>query len=249
MSNKLQQLTYIVDKSQNLFDKATRDLFESYAVKLEENKIWKDDTQREIDSMMEEYFAECQYRGEDTYVEPPVTSMDYIEAVSENNGARFFEKAMNEELLALHEVQLIYSFKQVEISLKQFLLVQDEGIELKQVQRWDSLKKVLNQNGVAIGSLKSYSAINQLREVNNALKHSHEITDNVKKLNIEHFRDEQYFSPRSLSAFYHGIVGARKHFISEVAFEVGCSLDIPFDQLEHFKIEPEESSEGFDIPF
>lgn len=249
MSNKLQQLTYIVDKSQNFFDKATRDLFESYATKLEENNTWKDDTQQQIDSMMEEYFAECEYRGEGTYVEPPVTSMDYIEAVSENNGARFFEKAMNEELLALHEVQLIYSFKQVEISLKQFLLVRDESIELKQVQSWDSLKRALNQNGVAIGSLKSYPAINQLREVNNALKHSHEITENVKKLNIEHFRDEQYFSPHSLSAFYHGVVGARKHFIFEVAYEVGCSLDIPLDQLERFKSEPEESSEDLDIPF
>lgn len=216
MNREKEKIKFIMDKSDSIFDRAVSDLIQDYGDKFRENKAWKESTQSQIDEMTKSYENECALALEDEYIEPPITSTDYIEAVNENNGAHFFEETWNEELIAIHEMQIIYSFKQIEISLKQFLLLLDSNTELKSVQRWDDLKKAMKQHGVSIGSVYGYSNVNALREVNNALKHSYEISKNVKKLNISQFIGQDYFCPSTLNEFYTSILESREMFLEGV---------------------------------
>lgn len=216
MDSMKEKIQFIMERSDSVFDRAISDLIRDYGDRFSENKAWKESTQSQIDEMTKSYENECALAGEDEYIEPPITCMDYIEAVHENNGAHFFEEAWNEELMAIHEMQIIYSFKQIEISLKQFLLLLDSNIELKSVQRWDDLKKVLNQKGISIGSVCGYSNVNALREVNNALKHSHKISEKVKILNVRQFVGQDYFCPSTLNEFYTSILESREKFLEGV---------------------------------
>ncbi|KZN70466.1 hypothetical protein [Pseudoalteromonas luteoviolacea] len=234
MSTNIKKLKFILEKANSKFDRAIAELTAEYAEKLKENNEWKTSTQTIIDDMERDYHLECEFREGDHYVEPPVTSMDYVGAVSENNSARFFGQTLDEELIAINEVQIIYSFKQIEISLKQFLLLLDPSLDLKIVQRWDYLKKEFKKHGITLGTAQDYPAVNDLREVNNALKHSYEISENVKKLHIPQFSGQDYFTHSSLTKFYNYSLIPRASFIIDIALSVGAALNISDAELGSF---------------
>lgn len=233
MCTEIKKLKYILEKSKSPFDRAIVDLIKEYEVKISENEEWKNSTQKIIDDMLRDYSLECEYGPDDVYVEPPLTSMDYIGAISENDSAKFYETILDEELIAIHEMQIIYSFKQIEISLKQFLLLLDPRIDLKSVQRWDAIKNEFKKHNILLGSVAHYSSLNELREVNNALKHSYKISDNVKKLKIKQFNEMEYFTHSSLSEFYKLSLKNRTSFIIQVALLVGNKLNIPNEELNN----------------
>jgi hypothetical protein len=244
--NKLKTITAQVDSP---LDRALYDILTDYKKKQQENEVWKADTQSIINRMEDEYHLECENRDDDYYVEPPVTSMDYIEAYHENQGAYYVEKSLGEELMALNEMQIIYSFKQIEISLKKFILLLKPEIDLKIVQRWDSLKEEFKRYGVKLGEVKSFTFINQLREVNNALKHSPEVTAAVKKMNIKEFSGLSVFTPESLTNFHSRVPEHKKVFLNSVAYAVGTSLQINSDDLYWFSMDSEYEKDMGDIPF
>jgi hypothetical protein len=207
----------ILEKIDSPFDRSISDILNQYEAKFEENKKWMAESQAKIDEMVSEYYQECEEAGEDVYVEPPDTSMDYIEAVYENNGAHYFHESWCEELMAISELKIIYGFKQIEIALKKFLLIFEDGIDLKSVQRWDDLKRHFNQMDVKISEVSNYKEINELRQVNNALKHSHKVTESVKTMSIVEFKDKDYFTHDSLLNFYNRVYCLRDVFIKGVA--------------------------------
>jgi hypothetical protein len=249
MDDKLEKINDIIKAIESPFDRALSEILVEYEKKFEENEIWKKETLSTINSMEEDYKQECDYRGDDYYVEPPITNMDYIQACHENQGADYYEGSLNEELMAMHEMQIIYSFKQVEISLKKFVLLLEPNIELKKIQRWDDLKKKLNSFNVKVGEALGYSSVNQLREVNNALKHSHKVTDNVKKMNIKEFTNLEYFTPQSLALFHANFSNNKTVFLNNIANFVGLSIGLNTQDLSSFKSRSVYEKDMPDIPF
>ncbi len=217
MDDIVKKIDFILDKTNSAFDRVMPNLIEEYEKKFDKNIEWRNETKKKIDSMMKAYNENCANAKDDEYIEPPETSMDYIDLAHENNGSYFFEKYWNEELLALHEMQIVYCFKQIEIGLKHFLVILDPDIDPKTIQRWDDLKKELNIRGIRIGSVDGYQAINQLREVNNALKHSLEVSEKVKRLNVVEFENSQHFTYETLGEFYKRVDLESDGFMEEVA--------------------------------
>lgn len=217
---KQREINRILKKIESPLDRVISDIFDQYESKFEENRKWMTETQARMDDMVSEYHQKCQEADDDVYIEPPVTSMDYIETVYENNGAHYFHESWCEELMAISEVKIIYGFKQIEIALKKILLIFDESIDLKSVQRWDDLKSRFNQIGVKISEVSNYQDVNELRQVNNALKHSHKVTESVKGMSIAEFRGADTFTHESLNRFYNRVYLHRKSFIKGVVREL-----------------------------
>ncbi|MEZ9553360.1 hypothetical protein [Vibrio splendidus] len=237
MSMNIEKLKYILEKTNSKFDRAIADLTTEYAEKLKENSKWKASSQKIIDNIERDYHIEREFRESDYYVEPPVTSMDYVGAVSENNSAALFGKILDEELMAINEMKIIYSFKQIEISLKQFLLLLDPSIDFKSVQRWNCLKNEFKKHEIIIGTSQGYPAVNELREVNNALKHSYEIPISVNRLNIIQFSGLSHFTHTSLSGFYNSSLAPRASFIRSIALSVGGALNISDEDLSGLNVQ------------
>lgn len=106
-----------------------------------------------------------------------------------------------------------------------------------------------DQYGVKLGEVKNFTFINQLREVNNALKHSPEVTDGVKKMNIKEFSGLSVFTPESLAKFHSRVPEHKKVFLNSVAYAVGTSLQINSDDLYWFSMDSEYEKDMGDIPF
>jgi hypothetical protein len=250
MDEKLTYIQQVVDKSESSFDRALLEILVDYKNKINENELWKEETFLLMKSMEKDCDQEFGERGSDCYVEPPVVNMEYYEACYENQGAIFVKDRLTEELLAMYEMQIIYSFKQIEISLKLFVKIleknSESSIDPVIIKGWDDLKGRLKPFGVRIGIVLGYSSVNQLRMVNNALKHSHKVTEDIKKNKIKEFAGLDYFTPESLDLFHSDFIKHKSVFINNVAYLVGKSMKLSPEELHGFKNNSvyEEDMEG-----
>lgn len=109
---------------------------------------------------------------------------------------------LNEKLLALMEMQVISLYKNYEIAQKELVSTAYENINVRDLYLWDNVKAFFNSKEINFGRIKGYDHINQLRIVNNNIKHSSKIDVEVHKLNLKCFEDLIYFTADSLEVFY-----------------------------------------------
>ncbi|MGC9534758.1 hypothetical protein [Vibrio atlanticus] len=109
---------------------------------------------------------------------------------------------LKEKLLALMEMQVISLYKNYEIAQKELVSTAYEGINVRDLYLWDNVKAFFNSKGFNFGRIQGYDHINQLRIVNNNIKHSPEIDVEVHKLKLKCFEGLIYFTADSLEEFY-----------------------------------------------
>lgn len=210
----------ILETAESAFDRAVEEIINDINQNLIKNSEWFESTSSYIKAADETYQLELEAAEEDRYIEPPVTCMEYISYVSENNGAKYLEKSWNEELLALYEMKIIYSYKQLEITLKKFLLALDPDFDIASLYRWEHIKVAMKSHNISIGSSSNYTFAIHLKDVNNALKHSVEIDSNVDKHNIKEFKNSETFTKDSLEAFYSRILPKINDFIRDLGKDI-----------------------------
>lgn len=129
-----------------------------------------------------------------------------------------------DELSALYEIKIIYAFKHLEISIKELLSAAYQNKSINKKFTWDKLEHYLKSKGIVPESIESYTAINQLRFVNNAIKHSGIINDQTLN-NIPEFNSQADRSSYTVLAnFYDRIEGSPKTFLTSLAGHVYKNL-------------------------
>lgn len=124
-----------------------------------------------------------------------------------------------DELFVLFEMKIIYSFKHLEINIKNLISASYEDKSVNKQFNWRDLIQYLTLRNIDIKTIKAYSEVDQLREVNNALKHSTEIkNDNIKKLS--EFKNNEDITYRELEKFYKRIKEKPKEFLSSLANKI-----------------------------
>jgi len=134
--------------------------------------------------------------------------------------AQGYDSAMDahyveEELNAFAEVQIIYAYKHLEIHIKRLL---DIGYGIKnsrQLFKWNTLIEFLKAKSILIEQLEGYTEINQLRRVNNAVKHSDGLQGNEFD-DIPELKRKKYTDAESLLAFYARIKNVPNQFIAKL---------------------------------
>ncbi|HAS6253559.1 TPA: hypothetical protein RQL13_004392 [Vibrio vulnificus] len=106
------------------------------------------------------------------------------------------------KIYVMRELEVIYKYRNIEIALKHFVSLAYPDADTHGLYNWSNLKAFTKSKGVSISQVKHYQAINDLRKVSNALKHSSKITDDVKKANIKEFKGLEIFCSNSLGEFY-----------------------------------------------
>lgn len=125
---------------------------------------------------------------------------------------------LEDELFALFEMKIIYAFKHLEINIKQLLFAAYQDNYIKKQFKWDSIIQFLNSKKINIKDLNDYENINQLRNVNNSLKHSDKVIEHTIK-NIPEFKDKETISYYELELFYNRLKKSPNTFlISLVSF-------------------------------
>lgn len=108
---------------------------------------------------------------------------------------------LEDKLLALSQMNIIYAFKDFEINVKK-LLKASYGIDPSEFYKWESLLTFLKSKNIKPSELQGYKEIDELRKINNHIKHSttQKINDKIK--NIQEFKELVYLEHRELITFF-----------------------------------------------
>lgn len=142
------------------------------------------------------------------------------------------------EVFALYELKIMYAYKYFEIRLKE--LSRNTFIDWPNNKRmtWDKTVKFYESKNIKLEELRNYLEVDQLRSMNNSLKHHDgEIEEEIK--NLPEFQGINEIQVGQLKKFCERIQDAPKEFISALASTI-------YDQL--FKNEKStDVSKEFDI--
>ncbi len=109
----------------------------------------------------------------------------------------------NDSLLSLSEMRIVFLFKTIENAIVRMTDIAFPKAKKKTFFRWDVIVDFLKINGVKIDKINGYEAVNQLRVVNNNIKHSLNIDESTKKFRF--WIHETDFTYENLYKFYKSI--------------------------------------------
>ena len=153
-----------------------------------------------------------------------------LEIYDEIGGLYYDFQILEEQLLSIETMKLVYLYKNFEILLKDIIAEAFPKVNKRDLFQWENVKSFLNSNGIMFGNIQGYSAVNELRIVNNNIKHSGEIDDLTKKQNIPEFHGKEYFDYSSIVSFYSRIKNEPKAFLANLAEELIKYLFVFDDQ-------------------
>lgn len=126
----------------------------------------------------------------------------------------FYIDEINDELLALGEIRIIYAYKYFEIQLKKLISTAFDDQSIYKLYRWNQIIDYLKLRNITPSNLPYYNEILQLKDANNTFKHSEE---NDKISYIPEFSDGEDISHLDLEDFYKRIKDAPRKFIEALA--------------------------------
>ncbi|MBA4745924.1 MAG: hypothetical protein H2058_11775 [Muricauda sp.] len=140
---------------------------------------------------------------------------------------------VEDELLALLEMKIIYAFKHLEINIKK--LIFHFFNELPNPKpKWHEMIDFLKKKNISVKELNGYTEANQLRLVNNSLKHSHQSVDK-SLIEIEEFKNGSIQNFESLESFYERVVDSPSQFFCDLIEKVEKEVN-DFNELKIKKI-------------
>ncbi|MEP5132902.1 hypothetical protein, partial [Nonlabens ulvanivorans] len=116
-----------------------------------------------------------------------------------NQKSEFIE----DELFALLEMKIIYAFKHLEINIKK--MIRHFYQELPNTKpKWHEIERFFKSQNITLNRIQGFKEVDELRLVNNSLKHSDESIDK-SIMNIKEFENGSIQSTESLEEFYERI--------------------------------------------
>ncbi|RKS55873.1 hypothetical protein BC962_0846 [Gillisia mitskevichiae] len=144
----------------------------------------------------------------------------------------FIEK----ELLAFSEMKIIYAHKHFETHLKFLLSSSYEEVEEKRLYKWAEVENLLKSKDINLKNISNYSEISELRNLNNAIKHSRNMID-VKTKHILELRNKKEPYYKDLLEFYNRIEGCSLIFLTSLSKEIEKNLfEFENEQLEKISV-------------
>jgi hypothetical protein len=91
-------------------------------------------------------------------------------------------ESFSEHLYSLNEMRVIYLFKNLEISIKSIIKDAYPNTDTKDFFKWQSLIAFLEEKNISVTNIDGYADAVQLKDVNNALKHSDSVPQHIVKV-------------------------------------------------------------------
>lgn len=123
------------------------------------------------------------------------------------------------KLLAISEMNIVYLYKDFEINLKR-LLVAAYNINAKRLYKWHEVVNFLKSKKIPIKNISNESEIEELRHLNNFLKHSHatKVSEEIKK--IQEFKNKEKINYTLLNDFFDRVVNAPTFFLKDLSEKI-----------------------------
>jgi hypothetical protein len=135
----------------------------------------------------------------------------------ELGGLYYDTQMLEEQKLSIETMRLVYLYKSFEILLKDIVAEAFPRVNKRDLFQWENIKSFLNNNGIIFGEIKEYQHVNEIRIVNNNIKHSNIIDELTKKQNIPEFDRKDSFDYTSIASFYSRIKDKPNIFLNDLA--------------------------------
>ncbi len=132
------------------------------------------------------------------------------EEINDEWGIIFLEQ----ELRAITEMKIIYAYKNFEIKLKFLIGTSYQKTDKSKMYDWRFITDFLRTRKIDIKNIKSYSDIDELRNVNNSIKHSDILESRVLP---KEFKNKKSIDYKDILAFYNRIENSPKEFITSLS--------------------------------
>lgn len=126
---------------------------------------------------------------------------------------------IEDKLSALSEMNIVYAFKDFEINIKK-LLGAAYGIDAHEFYKWESILSFLKSKKIKPSELTGYQEINDLRKLNNHIKHSTSQKINDKITSIPEFKELKYLRHYELTEFFNRIKDFPYTFLYALSTEI-----------------------------
>jgi len=139
-----------------------------------------------------------------------------------NQGYYLDTNFLEDRLLALSEMKVVYAYKNFEINIKQ-LIGGAYGVDTKIFYEWKEITTFLKSKEIEYIHLKGYQEILDLRNVNNSIKHSTHGIDNKIKYILEFSKINQ-MRHFELSEFLDRIKDFPNKFLDDLSSKISDNL-------------------------
>jgi hypothetical protein len=175
---------------------------------------------KEIDETQSHYEESENRMSElsDEYEESGIPNQEDIEIMEDIGDSASHLGWLEENLSAIAEMKIVNLYKSLEIDTKHILNQIYENANSKQFYRWDLLMSFLKSNNIQPATLVGFTETNQLRLVNNQIKHGGELDNNIK--NITEFNSAESFTFKSLENFLNRIEEPVNNYFTALSKEV-----------------------------
>lgn len=160
------------------------------------------------------------------------------------------QEAAKDELMALNQVRVIYLFKNLEISLRGLIKAAYRNLNTKDLFKWESMISFFKQKNIDIQGINGYAEVDELRRLNNNLKHSEKLEGDV--LNIREFKlkdevDQNDQIDRFVARILPKVMDFQQALIEEVRKELYDFSEEKLGKMveELFKRMPKQVAESF----
>ncbi|HHT9079604.1 TPA: hypothetical protein ACT5CJ_002392 [Flavobacterium psychrophilum] len=195
------------------------------------NNIISVHEKRELNKLgLESFFLDIENNSYDSISQKVILNLEeklskiYNDYDDENLNYDWDSYFLVKELEALSEMKIIYAFKHFETGLKFLINASYNVTDKSKMYKWEFISDFLKSKKIDIKKVKGYSEINELRNVNNSIKHS-QILDS-KSLPKE-FQNKTKIEHTDILNFYKRIEDSPKLFLSNLS-------DLIFDDLYVF---------------
>lgn len=130
---------------------------------------------------------------------------------------------LEKELFAIAEMKIIYAYKHFETHLKFLIQASYQDVKESKLFKWEFVKEYLRTKKIAINEIDNFQEINELRELNNSIKHSRNII-NDKTKNIRELGGKTKLTYMSLINFYNRIENSPYKFILSLSDKIDKDL-------------------------
>lgn len=140
---------------------------------------------------------------------------------------------------SLCEMKVVFLYKSLELNINFLVRTAYPEVDARSLYRIDIVKSFLKNKEINFTVLEGYQEFEELRKINNSIKHSGKVNDGLKK--IKEFEDKDYLDHESLELFYTRVKLKVQDFIKHLKDEIKKDLfefsDTRLDKLVRYNYE------------
>lgn len=226
LEKKKKELFNLIDKYNFWFEEAVTPRLDQIDKELNEL--------RETTEIIQQEVREIQETNQE-YDENGRPSESYFDLFTELGGLEYETRFLLQQKLSIEEMKIVCLYKEFEILIKEIIAISLPCSDIEQLYKWENIKSLFKSYGILVGDIEHQNLVNELRVVNNNIKHSSFIDDKVSNANINEFELMEEFDCESLAKFYLRIRGVPVKFLKSLVEKIVEYLFI-FDEERIEKI-------------